>query len=234
MRDGRATALAVIVLIGVLTGCEGDVTGDTPASVPSAAASTSPFDVSDEPVAVEPGTYQMPSSNSSVADFAVTFPEGWMVQYGDDFSKHADSDEGLGFYAVRVDEIYADACVGMDGGVTEVGTGVDELATALLQQPGPETSGPVETTFGGYPATRVDLEVPEGYSFKTCSLRDAFQIWLSPPADFTVLFPDGDASAYILDIGGERQVFWTWAGSGASAEDMQEFQTVLDSIDIQT
>jgi hypothetical protein len=233
MKGGRSTALAVVVLLGILTGCEGDGTAGTPASGPPASASTTPFEVTTEPVAVEPGTYRMPSSRSSVADFTVTLPDGWMVQYGENFSKHADTDEGVGFYGVRVDDIYADACVGMDGELTEVGSGVDDLATALLQQPGPVTSGPVETTLGGYPAMRVDLKVPEGYSFKTCSLRDALQIWLSPPADYTVLFPDGDASAYIIDVEGERQVFWTWAGSGVSDEDMQEFQAVLDSIDFQ-
>ena len=47
----------------------------------------------------------MPRSPSSVADFSVTFPEGWEVQNGDTFSKSG-TDQGLGFYAILVDSIY--------------------------------------------------------------------------------------------------------------------------------
>jgi len=43
---------------------------------------------------------------------AVTFPEGWTVQYGHTYLMHSDADDELGFYVVTVDAIYADACEG--------------------------------------------------------------------------------------------------------------------------
>ena len=92
MRDRRGRALAVAVLLAVLTGCGGGATGEPPASTsPSATAgaTVTPFPDSAEPVAVEPGAYRIPKSAWSVADFSVTFPEGWTVQYGHVYLKHS-------------------------------------------------------------------------------------------------------------------------------------------------
>lgn len=167
MKAARERALVVAVLLVVLTGCGGCATGEPEDSTPSATSSpppgatTSPFASSQEPVAIEPGTYRIPDSEWSVADFTVTFPEGWTVQHGHVYLKHSDLPDELSFYAVDPDAIYADACRG-DGDLMEVGPSVDDLAAALLQQPGPTASEPVETTLGGYPAIRVDLTVPEG------------------------------------------------------------------------
>lgn len=242
MRNGRGRALAVTVLLAVLPGCGGDETGEPPASTPSAisapTASTTatPFPYSLEPVAVDAGTYRIPRSAWSVADFTVTFPEGWTVQASAIFSKHPDTDAEFGFYPVVVDAIYADACEGDLGELMEVGPSVDDLATALLQQPGPKATGPVESTLGGYPATRIDLAVPRGYDLKACSLGDiGLQIWHSPPADkYFVLLANGIASAHIVDVDGQRQVFLIQRGSATSDEDLRELQAVLDSIHIET
>jgi hypothetical protein len=137
---------------------------------PTPAATATPFPYSEEPVAIEAGTYHIPSSYWSVADFTVTFPDGWTVQYGHVYNKVPDTPGELGFSAVVVDAIYADACVGgATGELMDVGPGVDDLAAALLQQPGPEANGPVETTLGGYPAVRVDLTVPEGLDYEACN-----------------------------------------------------------------
>ena len=190
----------------------------------------------DGDAAIEPGTYAIPSSAWSVADFTVAFPEGWNVQYGHVFNKHQDQDDELGFYAVVVDEIYTDACAA-EGVPMEVGPGVDDLVTALLEQPGPEVSEPVDTTLGGHPATRVDLQVPEGFDLEACRLWedgiDGLQIWYSAPADkYFVLGPDAPASVYVLDVDGERQVFLTGRHVATSDEDVAELQTVIDSIRI--
>ena len=242
MRDGHGRARAVVVLLAVLTACGGGAAGDpqastTPSEAPSSTpdGATSPFPASAEPVDIEPGTYRIPESAWSVADFTVTFPQDWTVQYGHDYLKHSDGDDELGFYAVVVDAIYTDACAGDASELAEVGPSVDDLAAALLQQPGAKASGPVETTLGGYPATRIDLTVPKGLDLQACSLGDiGLQIWYSPPADkYFVLLPDGIASAYIVDVDGRRQVFLTQYRSAASDEDVRELQAILDSIQIQ-
>jgi hypothetical protein len=196
-----------------------------------------PFPHSTGSVVIEPGTYRIPASAWSVADFTVTFPDGWTAQYGHVYAKHHSADDELGFYAVVVDAIYADPCVGSDTGeLMEVGPSVDDLAAALLRQPGPNASGPFETTLGGYPATRIDLTFPEVFDLKPCNLAGiGLQIWYSPPADkYFVLLRDATASVYIVDVDGRRQVFLTEYRSATSDADLRELQAVLDSIQIET
>jgi hypothetical protein len=127
--------------------------------------------------------------------------------------------------------MYADACEG-DGDLMEVGPSVDDLAAALLEQPGATASGPVDTTLGGYPAFRIDLTVPKRLDLKACRLEGiGLQIWYSAPADkYFVLLPDGIASVFILDVDGRRHVFLTQYRSAASDEDVRELQAILDSI----
>lgn len=242
MGDGRGRALAVAVLLTILTGCTGAATGEPQVSTPSVTvadgpdATTSPFADTDEPVAVEPGTYRISGAEWSVADLTVTFPEGWTVQYGHLFLKDSDNPDGFGFYAVDPDEVYADACEGSNGQIEEVGPGVDDLATVLLHQSGPKARGPIATTLGGYPATRIDLAVPEGFDLKPCNVKDVgLQIWYSVPADkHFVLLPGGIMSVYIVDVDGTRQTFVTGPrGPATSNEDERELQSVLDSIRIE-
>jgi hypothetical protein len=252
-RCARTTRYAFVVglssLVG-LTGCVGGGTGEPHASTPSATPAVgpgvtgSPLPSSDEPVAIEPGTYRIPRSAWSVADFTVTFPKGWTVQYGHVYAKHPDADDELGFYAVTVDEIYADACAGSNGELIEVGPSVLDLAAALFTQVGPRAEGPfgAETstevilgTLGGYPAIEIDLYSLKGFDLTGCNAADiGLQIWYSPPADKNfVLLRDGIAWVYILDVDGQRQVFLAQHRSPVSGKDMQELQAVLDSIRIE-
>ncbi len=207
---------------------------EEPTASTPVASSPTPGAIPAGTAAIEPGTYRIPKSAWSVTDFTVAMPEGWTAQYGQPI-KHADGDDEIGFYAVLVDSIFTDACVGGDD-FAKVGPSVDDLAAALLKQPGPQASGPVETTLGGYPATRIDLSVPDGFDLKPCNLEGAgLQIWYSPPADkYFVLLADGTASVYIVDVDGQRQVFVTQYRAGTSAEDVRELQSVLDSIHIET
>jgi hypothetical protein len=196
---------------------------------------------------LEPGTYQVSSAGRtgsdpllwSIVDFTITIPEGWNGHTGHYLSKYEDVDEirGLSFYPVLVDEIYADPCEGELGPTVAVGPEVNDLVDALVAQPGPDTSEPVQTTIGGFPATRVDLEVPEGADLRSCHLADygppALQIWFSEPSGkYFVLTPGYTASVYVVDVDGERQVFLTQHGPAASDEDLRELQSMLDSISI--
>ena len=234
--------LAVPVLLAVLTACAGGGGGGRRASTPSTTSSptpgatTTPFSQSTDPVAIEPGAYRIARSDWSLLDFTIKFPEGWTVQYGHVYLKHPDGDDELGFYAVVVDAIYADACAGSDGELIEVGPSVHDLAAALLQQRGPLASGPIDTTLGGYPAARIDLTVPDGFDPKHCNLgRIGLQVWYSAPADkYFVLLRDGISSVYIVDVDGHRQVFLTQYRSATSGEDLRELEAILDSIQIES
>jgi hypothetical protein len=64
-------------------------------------------------------------------------------------------------------------------------------------------------------------------------MGEHLQIWYSPPADkYFVLLGDATNSVYILDVKGERQVFLTGYRAGATADDVAEMQTIIESISI--
>jgi hypothetical protein len=187
---------------------------------------------------VEPGTYRLASSAWNVAGFTMTMPDGWEAEHGSPGAiKVSDSDSEAGFYFVIVDAIYTDPCVGSAGEpgseLMEVGPSVDDLADALLDQPHTVATGPVDTTLGGLPATRIDLAMADDPETATCNINlpGHLQIWHSAPVDkYFVLLGDGAASVYILDINGERQVLLTQVRAGTSTEDIAEMQAIVDSV----
>lgn len=181
--------------------------------------------------AIEPGTYRVPSSQWSAVGFTIAFPEGWTVQYGNIY--HHGPDEDLTLEAAVVDEIFTDACRGK-ARPEAVGPRVHDLVTALRTQPGPVTGRPVQTTLGGYPATRVDLRFPKRLDMDSCREGDGLQIWYVAPADnYFVLLPGSAASVYILDVDGQRQVFVAQNRSPHSPDARAELQRVLDSVRIE-
>jgi hypothetical protein len=183
---------------------------------------------------LEAGTYLVPSDELSSFDYTITFPAGWHARGGNEFGKNADSPGEVSLLPYVVEEIYADACRGDKGSVTAVGPRPQDLVTALLSQPGPVKSTPVQTTLGGHPATRVDLRVPDSLQSTDCfeGPGTGVQLWLSKPAGYLVLLPHGTVSVYVVDVNGRRQVFTTQYLPGTSEQDRTQLQQVLDSLHI--
>ena len=231
------TAAALVLSLG---GCGSDQP-DATASAPSATSSspaTADFPYDDVGTPIEAGTYVVPESPWSAVDFTVTFPEGWTAQYGHVYTGDYDGDAEFGFYAVVVDEIFSDACRG-EGVPVSVDPGTDALVRALRRQPGPRTSQPVSTTFGGRPAVRVNFRVPKRLDLSTCRLAqdgvDGLQIWHSVPADkYFVLLPGSVYSAHIVDVDGRHQVFLSSYRTTTTQADREELRHVLDSIQIES
>ncbi len=236
------TAATVALLLATSAACGEDERSAR--EQPSASAPTATTVPSDMPTTapIPPGEGKIPSGTHviarsawSVADFTVAFPEGWTVQMGHVFHAHQDRPSEFGFYAVQVDELYADACVGSGGATTVPGPSTRDLVTALRRQPGPVVSRPVRTTFGGLDAVRIDLEVPPGLDLEACHLWQdgirGLQVWYSAPADkYFVLPPDAVYSAYVLDVRGRRQVFLVERPRTQSSWDAEELADVLDSV----
>jgi hypothetical protein len=246
------TSHAVSALLLVVAACGGDEhgTGTTSEATSPATSTDAPTTSAARPTTepsttlgaiaagtgpIEPGTYRVAKSAWSFVDFTVTIPEGWSVQYGHVYQKHYDTDDEFGFYAVMVDAIHADPCAGTSGELMEVGPSAEDLAEALLQQPGPVASRR-DTTFGGYPAIAITLGVPDGYDLRACNIGEiGLQIWYSVPADkHFVLLSTGPALVYIVDVDGRRQVFVAQLRSNTSIEDFRELEAVLRSIRIET
>jgi hypothetical protein len=239
-----------VALVAALLAASCGVDGSSAAAEPQQATTTSttvPSIPLDDGPPLEPGTYRVSSEGRtgsdpllwSIVDYTITIPKGWKGHTGHYLSKYEDVDEtrGLVIYPVLVDEIYADACEGERGRTVAVGPEVNDLVDALLAQPGTVATEPVQTTIGGRPTTRVDLEVPKGADLSSCFLADygppGLQIWFSDPGGkYHVLMPGYTSGVYVVDVDGERQVFLTQHGPAASHEDLRELQSMLDSIRI--
>ncbi len=234
----RNAWLVMFVFVAPLVGCGGDP-GDVPkvAAQPTEPASSMGAPELSEAMPsdgmIEPGTYFIPSSAWALADFTITIPDGWTVQYGHVYAKNQDEDAELSLYAVVVDEIYADACGG-EGVTRPVGPDPDDLVAALLKQPGPRAHALVKTIVGGYSATRIDLTTPRNLDLKRCRLGEVgLQVWYAAPADkYLVLLADGVTRVYVVDVEGQSQVFVTQERPGTPGSDVAELQSVLESIRI--
>jgi hypothetical protein len=228
------------LLAATLSGCGGGADAGSPSQgiLPAEASETSSATIAPLPTddgVVEPGTYLVPSSTRSAVEFTITFPEGWRVREGNLFDTNSDQDDELSLEPFVVTKIYANACQGQNGAQTPVGPSVEDLVDALLAQPGPAKTT-VETTLGGYPATRVDLRVPDRLQTKNCfgGPGTGVQIWLNGPKNYLVLDPDGLLSIYVVDVDGERAVFTSqYRPAHTSPEDKADLQQVLDSIQIE-
>jgi hypothetical protein len=153
-------------------------------------------------------------------------------------SKNADQPGDLGFVSWIVTHVYADAC-NSAGTLTEVGPTVDDLVQALVDQPGSESSTPVDVTLGGYPAKRIDISVPAELDTATCRYPgELIQIWANPaendffalPVDPANPAADPASRVYIVDVNGERVVIITGYSSDASAADIAELDETIASI----
>jgi hypothetical protein len=242
--------LAVVVAIGLWAGRGGGV--GTPPISPSPAAEASPTatpiptppstppeapsaDVSALPDSgpLAAGTYVYPPGRFAAAAFTFTVPDGWFVQNGGwNVNKRVDQPGELSFASSVIGGIYSDACAeGADS--IEVGPSVDDLANALLEQPGPIAQGPFDITVGGYPGQRIDLAPPPAAELEGCRLPGGLQLWLDQAGNYGVLPDDGRLSVYIGDVDGARLVLTAGHRESSPAGDVAELDAIVDSIEIE-
>ena len=226
-----AAAVVVVAVVGFtfLPGT-GSVGGPATSPSPSPAAS---FTVGP----LEPGTYLMDDPSLTAVPFTFTVPAGWTARDDGYIYKNGDSPGELGFLPWNVTHVYRDACKS-EGALTAIGPTVDDLLQALQDQVGSDASTPVDLTLGGHPAKRVDMSVPADLDTSTCSNPDlliqiwanaAETTWFAIPVDFA-----GASPVYIADVNGQRAVIMGGGqNSNASASDVAESQTIIDSITFQ-
>jgi hypothetical protein len=203
----------------------------TPIPTPSAAASARPLPPSGQ---LDPGTYLYPRGGFAAAAFTFTVPDGWVVQNaGWNVGKRVDQPGELGFWSSVIGGIYSDSCAeGADW--IEVGPSVDDLANALLEQPGGAIAqGPFDVSLGGYPGLRIDLAPPPAAELEGCRLPGGLQFWLDRAGNYSVLSGDGRASVYIVDVDGARLVLGAGHRESSPAADVAELNAIIESIEIQ-
>ncbi len=163
-----------------------------------------------------------------------TVPAGWTTEeYGELYKDRGGPGE-VKFITWVLTHVFSDVC--QWGTLVDVGTTVDELVTALMEQEGREASAPTSVTVGGFPAKRLELTVPADLDTATCT-NGVLRYWPAPGPDMS----DGDCcaspgstdSVYVVDVAGNRLVVVARHHPGSSAENRAELHGLVDSIDIE-
>lgn len=234
MRIALASAAVVAVaLVGInLFGPQG-VGGPGPGDPPSAQDPT-PTAV---PVlgggAIEPGTYRINNRAFTRMDLVLTLPAGW--SHENNYVSKGDVFEGNGVTLATwlVSHVYADSCQ-WEGSLREVGSAA-ELATALAEQTGHETSNPTDVTVGGYPATRLDFSLAADSDVSGCD--SAFvRLWpdFGPDEAYGLpIFAGQTTTVYFVDLDGEPMLVIAIRTDDSSAADVAELEQVVASIRFQ-
>jgi hypothetical protein len=216
-----AAAVAAVIAGGALFGGPNLGGGPTPTPVP---IPTPPILSGD---ALEAGTYRL-TVVGVVA--TITVPPGWANVQGIGVGKDIPD---VSFAAVvfwpsdeEVAHVYSDPCRWQDGYVDPpVGPTVDDLVTALANQPQRGESVPIDVSIDGYRGKMVELTVPDDIDFADCD-GGQFYSW---EGRFHQA-PGQVDRIYVLDVDGRRLVIDAHFTPGTSAGDLAEQQAVLESI----
>ena len=129
---------------------------------------------------------------------------------------------------VEAGRVYADPCQWQDGYVDPpVGPSVDDLATALANQPQRGDAVPVDVSIDGYRGKMIELTVPTDINLADC--------WSGTFRSWEGRFHQGPGQVdrvYILDVGGQRVVIDAHFLPGASDAVLAEQQAIVDSIQL--
>lgn len=225
-----AAAVVAIVTVGLAYAGRMNVGGPgleaTAPPSPTASPSLRPLPAQGR---LEPGAYSIASEQFTPVRVDFTVPAGWSAS-GGDIAKHADEPIELGMALYRVTHVYADACRS-EGTLTEIGPTADDLVTALVAQRNTVLAGPTEVQLGGYPAQRVDLDIPADLDMGTCRYPELIQIWAQDPERDYFALPLGyPGSVYVADVDGQRVVITTSHGPDATDEELAELAGIVASL----
>ena len=211
------------------------VAGSHPPSVPPAQSATDTAVRLSGNGPLAAGRYYLDNrdfTNASRLTFAV--PAGWTTEEYGELYKDRDEPGEVKFITWVLTHVFGDVC--RWGTLVDVGTTVDELVTALMEQEGREALPPKSVTVGGFPAKRLELTVPADLDTATCT-NGVLRYWPAPGPDMS----DGDCcaspgstdSVYVVDVAGNRLVVVTRHHPASSAANRAELQDIVDSIDIE-
>jgi hypothetical protein len=229
-----AATVVVVAVIGInLFFASGGPGGpSTSASYPpSPAATAAPLP---KVGAIEPGRHWFPDQPPRIY---LTTPAGWLAgDYGESgggrmITRYPTQRGGptllLGIH--HVSHVVANVCADeFDIEWIKVGPMVQDLTTALADQVGTRISGPTDVMVGGYPAKKFVLAVAT-----PCPGPEGHLIWADGATTYGYwLLEDGTGTVYVVDMDDERVVIAT-VDRGSSAQDIEELEAIIASIEIE-
>ena len=171
--------------------------------------------------ALDPGAYV--SSVGSV-EIMFTVPAGWNNEpTAPELAGPISDDGGLSFWIVT--DLFAHPCQFSEGTLDpRPGPSVDDLANALVEQPGIDAEPPSDIVVDGFAGKYVEYTTP------ATGCPDGFGPWETPNG--TVLFPSSDARYWVLDVDGTRLVILAYLWEEATSQGRAELQAIIDSVEI--
>lgn len=171
--------------------------------------------------ALEPGTY---ASSIDSVEITYTVPAGWNREPTAPELRGPIADEigGLSFWTVP--NLFADPCRFSEGTLdSPPGPSVDDLANALVEQPGIDAEPPSDVVVDGFAGMYIEYTTP-------ATGCDQFASWQTPNA--LVLFASTDTRYWILDVDGTRLVMLAYVWDVATEQGRAELQAIIDSVEI--
>lgn len=186
---------------------------------------------------VAPGPYWATARTS--VPFTLTMPGGWLreadgnVHLGDPWSAN-----GVAFNSWLVTHVYTDACHWQGTTLRMTGSRA-ELVAALIEQKGHAISSPAEVTFGGLPATLLQIVIPTSFDGSGCDNPD-LRVWPYPgggDTDILWIFGGETITIYIVDgvIDGKSQptAFYTIRKVDSDPVDVAALDAIVESVRFQ-
>lgn len=222
-----AAAVIALAIIGVGLLRPGMNLGEpTPTVTPSPAALPSVG-----PLAA--GTYLMSGPKFTQVPYRFTVPDGWAITSDGFVVKHHDESTEVGLASWEVTHIFGNACHWSGTLVAVAGTSLDSFVGALAAQEEQQTSDPIDTQLGGYPAKRIDLFEPADFDYSACDGGGLVRLWPDVGGDLDGGWrarPGQMDSVYIVDVNGKRIVIDMWQFPRTSAQDLPEIEGIIASI----
>jgi hypothetical protein len=227
-----AAALLILAVVAFGLGAGRTTSVPSPSPVPSAAPVPSATSLpADGPIT--PGRYAWDWPGGRLT-FAV--PAGWTARADGQIAKHEEQPNEVNLAPALpetgqgVTHVYGDAC--LDETLAPVGPTVADLVAALDSQVSTDVTV-TDVTIGGRPAYRIEMVFSPSVDPTTC--RDGagspVKIWADHDQTVFFAFPLGTGStAYLVDVDGERIVFFGGSSAGSGGADTAEVEGIVDSM----
>jgi hypothetical protein len=191
-----------------------------------------------------PASWPLDAGTTYLMDWSRTFDlppivftvpaDGW-IQYGSRSVSKGDRNPFIGVWSVR--NLMADPCHAASKGELDppLGPTADDLVNGLLEQAAGSASDPTAMTIGGYPATRLELSMPDGVTTAACD-GAYFARWyeLDIVGNKNVggaMLTSGQRDViYVLDVDGRRTLIQTTYLPGIAEETLAEAEQLVASM----
>lgn len=194
----------------------------------------------------ESGSVLRPTGVTDSGFVTANVPEGWENLGSWAVLKGGENLPTSAFFAVwSVANIYTDRCQWRSAQLDPpVGSTVDDLATALADVWGSDSTAPTDVMLDGFAGKQMVLTVPtdiettptatSGFLFTDCDAQ-RFQSWVSSDGGHRWYQAPGQiARLWILDVDGVRLVIEASYAPETSLEDRAELLHIIDSIQIES